>query len=165
LILAVFATAGFARGSQRLLYLEAQAVAWYDFHYDGFRYYSADPMDAMQKPSIGFDFIQRLSGTGGDWGMLAVQSRLSYDDTRSNNNEPQLYNAYLKVKPGFGDVWIGHNKPAFGLSSYLDNHGTLLQPFSMAGLEGYSLIGELGITGILIGATCRPRQHSDRECP
>ncbi|MCU0606203.1 MAG: hypothetical protein MUF78_01960 [Candidatus Edwardsbacteria bacterium] len=65
--------------------------------------------------------------------MFAVQARLAYDKDRNGNIEPQLYNAFLKVKPGFGDVWIGHNKPAFGLSMSLDNHGTLLQPLSMYG--------------------------------
>lgn len=92
-----------------------------------------DQMDVMQKPSLGFDYIQRLSGAGGDWGMLAVQARLAYDSTVKRDVEPQLYNAYLKLKPGFGDIWIGHNKSAFGLASYLDNHGTLLQPLSMYG--------------------------------
>jgi hypothetical protein len=99
-------------------------------------WYSHDPMEAMQKPSLGFDYIQRLSGTGGDWGMLALQVRAAYDTGYKHDIEPQLYNAYLKLKPGFGDLWIGHNKPAFGLSSYLDNHGTLLQPLSMYGI-GY----------------------------
>jgi hypothetical protein len=95
-----------------------------------------DQMDVMQKPSLGFDYIQRFSSAGGDWGMLAVQARLAYDPTVRHDAEPQLYNAYLKIKPGFGDIWLGHNKPAFGLSSTIDNHGTLLQPLSMYGF-GY----------------------------
>jgi len=134
LILALAAPASFA--SQRLLYLEAQAVAGYSFHDNEVVWYSMDQMDAMQKPSIGFDFLHRLSGESGDWGLLAIQARLAYDSTYKYNIEPQLYNAYLKLKPSFGDVWLGHNKPAFGLASNLDNHGTLLQPLSMYGF-GY----------------------------
>jgi hypothetical protein len=135
LILAVFATAGFAFGSQRLFYLEAQAVGGYSHTPVGNEiiWYSMAPDDPMQKPSLGFDLLQRFSGDGGDWGMLAVQARLAYDSTAKHNVEPQLYNAYFKIKTGPGDFWLGHNKPAFGLSSTLDNHGTLLQPLSMYG--------------------------------
>jgi len=134
-ILAIITMAGFSFGAKQLVYLEAQAVAGFPLSVDdrSIRWYSMDQMDVMQKPSLGFDYLWRLSGAGGDWGMLAVQARLAYDPTAKHDLEPQLYNAYLKVKPGFGDIWIGHNKPAFGLSSYLDNHGTLLQPLSMYG--------------------------------
>jgi len=127
--------AGSCPASSRLFYLEAQALAQFPFSGDdrSIQWYSMDQMDVMQKPSLGFDYIQRFSGAGGDWGMLAVQARLAYDSAAKHDVEPQLYNAYLKVKPGFGDIWLGHNKPAFGLSSYLDNHGTLLQPLSMYG--------------------------------
>lgn len=124
--------------SSRLFYLEAQAVGGYSHTPAGNEiiWYSMNAEEVMQKPSLGFDYIQRLSGSGGDWGMLAVQARLAYDSTAKHDLEPQMYNAFLKLKPGFGDIWIGHNKPAFGLSSYLDNHGTLLQPLSMYGF-GY----------------------------
>ena len=128
-----------ALGDNRLLYAEAQLVGQYNFQSyvrpgdNRFRWYSMDQMDVMQKPSIGFDLVQRLSTETGDWGLLAVQARFAYDSTRNGNIEPQLYNAFLKVKPGFGDIWIGHNKPAFGLTMSLDNHGTLLQPLSMYG--------------------------------
>jgi hypothetical protein len=129
--------AGSCLASSRLLYLEAQAVAGFPLSGDdrSVRWYSMKQMDVMQKPSVGFDLVQRLSSENGDWGMLAVQARLAYDSTVKNDVEPQLYNAYLKLKPGLGDIWIGHNKPAFGLASYLDNHGTLLQPML---IEGYS---------------------------
>jgi hypothetical protein len=146
-VIIVALAAGSCLASSRLLYLEAQAVGGYNFAEYNRRvhWYSMDQMDVMQKPSLGFDCIQRFSGAGGDWGMLAVQARLAYDPTVKHDVEPQLYNAYLKVKPGFGDIWLGHNKPAFGLASYLDNHGTLLQPLSMAGLEGYSFDRDWGI--------------------
>ncbi len=134
LVLALVGPSAFA--SQRLLYVEAQAVGGYLFREGKVRWYSMHQMDVMQKPSIGFDLLQRLSSRTGDWGALAVQARLAYDETRAGDAEPQLYNAYLKLKTGFGDIWIGHNKPAFGLSSVMDNHGALLQPLSMYGF-GY----------------------------
>jgi hypothetical protein len=138
--LAIVMMANAASGDSRLLYAEAQAVASYSFYrhphpdyLQEFGWYSMDQMDVMQKPSIGFDLVQRLSTETGDWGLLAVQARLAYDSTRNGGVEPQLYNAFLKVKPGSGDLWLGHNKPAFGLAMSLDNHGTLLQPLSMYG--------------------------------
>lgn len=131
--LAILVMANAAWADSRLLYAEAQLVAGHSFDGRPVRWYSMDQMDVMQKPSLGFDLVQRLSSETGDWGMFAVQARLAYDRTRNGHVEPQLYNAYLKVKPAFGDVWIGHNKPAFGLAMSLDNHGTLLQPLSMYG--------------------------------
>ena len=50
--------------------------------------------------------------------------------------EPQIYNAYLKVKTPGPYVWVGHNRPAFGLSSYFDSHGLLLRTLAMEGF-GY----------------------------
>jgi hypothetical protein len=134
--LAILGMANAAWADSRLLFAEAQLVAGYDFENLApyrLQFYSMDQMDVMQKPSVGFDLVQRLSSETGDWGLFAVQARLAYDSTHNGNVEPQLYNAFLKVKPGFGDVWIGHNKPAFGLAMSLDNHGTLLQPLSMQG--------------------------------
>jgi hypothetical protein len=127
--------AGSCLASSRLLYVEAQAVGGYSHTPIGNEiiWYSMATDDPMQKPSLGFDLLQRFSGKGGDWGALSVQARLALDTAHNGNVEPQLYNAYLKLKPGAGDIWLGHSRPAFGLSSYLDNHGTLLQPLSMYG--------------------------------
>jgi hypothetical protein len=86
----------------------------------------------MQRSSLGVDYIQRLSSDNGDWGQAALQARLPYDGLGAV--QPQVYNAYLKGKFSFGDLWIGHDRPAFGLSSYLDTHGTLLQTLAMEGL-------------------------------
>lgn len=137
--LAIVTMANAAYGDSRLLYAEAQLVGQYSFQShirpgdERFRWYSMDQMDVMQKPSIGFDLVQRLSTETGDWGLFAVQARFAYDKYHNGYVEPQLYNAFLKIKPGFGDVWVGHSKPAFGLAMSLDNHGTLLQPLSMHG--------------------------------
>jgi len=131
--LAILGMASAAWADSRLLFAEAQLVGGHSFDGRPIRWYSMDQMDVMQKPSVGFDLVQRLSTETGDWGMFAIQARLAYDSTRNGNIELQLYNAFLKVKPAFGDVWVGHNKPAFGLAMSLDNHGTLLQPLSMQG--------------------------------
>jgi hypothetical protein len=120
-----------ARGAESLLYLEAQGVGGYSGQSGQAIGYSMDPDDVMQRSSLGVDYLQRLSSENGDWGIGALQARLAYDGV--GRVQPQLYNAYLKGKFSFGDVWIGHDRPAFGLSSYLDTHGTLLQTLAMEG--------------------------------
>lgn len=130
--------------SSRLLYIEAQGVASAVKGEHSVQYYSQLADDAMQKPSIGFDYVQKLSGEYGDWGALALQARLSYDQSGDHRVEPQLYNAYFKYKSPVTDVWLGHYRPAFGISSYLDNHGTLFQPLSMYGF-GYDRDWGIGL--------------------
>jgi hypothetical protein len=115
-----------------LLYLEAQGVAGYSGDSNDVSYYSHMPEDVMQKPSLGFDFLKRFSDSYGDFGAFALQYRLAYDDF-DDNLESQVYNAYFKYKAGWSDLWIGHNRTAMGLSSYLDSHALLLQPLPMNG--------------------------------
>jgi hypothetical protein len=88
--------------------------------------------DVMQKPSAGMDFLKRFSGEHGDFGAFALQYRLAYDD-EEDRLQSQVYNAFFKYKAGWSDIWMGHNRPAMGLSSYLDSHGVLLQPLTMNG--------------------------------
>ncbi len=114
----------FAQSS--LFYLEAQAVGGYSSAAREAIYYSMMPLDAMQKPSVGFDWLARLSGEGGDYGVIGVQARLAYNHEPDREVQLQLYNAWFKYKAGFADVWIGHDRPALGLSSYFDTHGLLL---------------------------------------
>lgn len=134
LLLPGFMTAALASSS--LLFLEGQLVGGYSSAEDGFIPYSMTQDDVMQKPSVGFDFIQRFSSETGDFASMALQGRLAYDPTYAKYIEPQLYNAYMKAKfPGV-DVWAGHSRPAFGLSSYLDSHGLLLHTLAMMGF-GY----------------------------
>jgi hypothetical protein len=122
-----------ACASSRLLYFEAQGVAGYSDNEDDIIFHSASAEDVMQKSSVGFDFIQRLSGETGDYGMIAVQGRLAYDPDAEDELEPQLYNAYYKHKAGWADFWAGHNRPALGLSSVLDSHALLLPTLTMEG--------------------------------
>ena len=122
-----------AFASSRLLYFEAQGVAGYSDKEDSVIWHSESAEDVMQKSSVGFDFIQRLSGERGDFGMIAVQARLAYDPDAEDEIEPQLYNAYYKHKAGWADVWAGHSRPALGLSSVLDSHALLLPTLAMHG--------------------------------
>jgi hypothetical protein len=125
-----------ACAENRLLYFEAQGVTGYSDTKDGIIFHSERREDVMQKSSIGFDFIQRLSGETGDFGMIAVQGRLAYDPDAEDEVEPQLYNAYCKYKAGWSDLWLGHSRPALGLSSVLDSHALLLPTLAMDGF-GY----------------------------
>jgi len=122
----------YSYASSYLLFLEAQGVIGYSSQPDKAIWYSKTEEDVMQKPSLGFDYIQKFSGETGDFGQLAIQARLAYDEY-DENLEPQLYNAYFKYKYRGSDLWIGHNRPAMGLSSYFDSHGLLLNTLAMNG--------------------------------
>jgi hypothetical protein len=131
LIIAAAAPPLFAQSS--LLYLEAQGVAGWSSAERKLVAFSMDRAEVMQKPGLGFDYVQRFSRDAGDWAVLAVQGRVVFNAAQTPTFETQLYNAYLKLKTGVADIWLGHNKPKFGLSSVLDNHASLLQPLSMMG--------------------------------
>lgn len=137
LALSLVCAADSAFAGNYLLYLEAQGVAGYSSQANQPVYYSMDPMDVMQKPGVGFDYLQRFSGEKGDWGALAIQGRAVYsgafDEDSHDELQLQLYNAYFKYKAGVADLWLGHNRIPFGLGSYLDSHALLLQPLAMRG--------------------------------
>src|SRR3989337_4221160 len=135
-LLLLFLT-GIAQASDHLLYFEAQGIAGYSSAIDKTIYYSMDPDAEMQKPSLGFDYIKRFSGESGDIATLALQGRLALTVEESKYKvEPQVYNAYVKMKTPGPYVWVGHNRPAFGLSSYFDSHGQLLRTLAIQGF-GY----------------------------
>ena len=145
-ILAALLAAPSLKASGYLLYFELQGVAGYSSAAKKAVFSSMDDMEAMQKPSLGFDYVQRFSGASGDVAVLAVQGRLAFNAAEGSDRrvEPQLYNAYLKLKAGFADIWIGHNRPKFGLAAFYDTHGHLLQPLSMHGF-GFDRDWGLGI--------------------
>lgn len=122
-----------AFSSNYLFFLEAQGIAGYVTSARKFIFYSIDPMEAMQKPSLGFDLIYRYSGGTRDVATLAIQARLALNAEGKKTLEPQLYNAYVRLKTRAADIWVGHNRPKFGLASSLDSHALLLQPLSMNG--------------------------------
>jgi hypothetical protein len=148
-ILILLVSASNAFGRSYLLYLEAQGVGGYSTKGDEAIYYSMNPLDAMQKPGLGVDYLQRFSSETGDWGSFALQMRLAYNEayrtTGENEFRLQFYNAFFKYKAGFADLWIGHNRIAFGLASYLDSHALLLQPLAMYGY-GYDRDWGIGAT-------------------
>jgi hypothetical protein len=127
-----------ADASSSLFYLEAQGVGGYSSAEKKGIFYSMHQDDAMQKPSIGVDYLQKISGETGDIATMAVQMRAAFDPTKKNDGylEPQVYNAYVKFKTPVFDIWVGHDRPALGLSSYFDSHGLLLPTLAMEGF-GY----------------------------
>ncbi len=125
-------------GDSQLLYFEAQGVAGYTSLRNTAIYYSMNADAEMQKPGIGFDYLRRFSGEGGDRGSAALQGRLALvvDDEGSKRLEPQAYNAWVKAKTAWTDIWIGHNRPALGLGSYFDSHALILRTLPIQGF-GY----------------------------
>jgi hypothetical protein len=119
--------------SSYLFYLEAQGLAGYSSATHKAVFYSSSPEEAMQKPSLGFDYVQRFSDEYGDRGVLSLQFRLTANIEGGPTLEAQVYNGFLKLKLGLLDLWAGHNRPRFGLSAGIDNHGLLLQALSMNG--------------------------------
>ena len=132
LLFEALAAAGL-RAQSSLFFLELQAVGAYSTSSRAFEFFSLMPRDVMQKPSFGFDFVKRFSGRSRDIGVLAVQARLAYDEEGDHPLQPQLYNAYFRLKAGFADIWAGHSRPALGLSYALDNHSLLLPAPAMLG--------------------------------
>jgi hypothetical protein len=140
-VLALFSAAPlFAQGT--LFYLELQAVAAYSTAAKAVQLYSQMPDEVMQKPGLGFDFVQRLSGKTRDWGVLAVQARVAYNQEGDDRFEAQVYNAYLRLKAGFADLWAGHNRPALGLDYALDSHALL---FPAPAMMGYGFDRDWGV--------------------
>ncbi len=145
-IIPLFLYLSFAGGAQaegsHLLYFEAQGIAGYSSEIHKGIFYSQNPDAERQKPSVGFDYIKRFSGESGDIATFAFQARMALvvdwqnEDKDTVRLEPQVYNAYLKVKTPGPYVWVGHNRPAFGLSSYFDSHGLLLRTLAVEGF-GY----------------------------
>ncbi len=133
-----------AFASNYLFYLEGQSVIGYSTKQKKTIFYSLSQEDVMQKPSVGFDYLRRLSGETRDYGTLAIQARLAYNGEVDKKFEPQLYNAYIKYKTGLADIWLGHNRPALGLSSYLDSHTQLFPTLAMQGF-GYERDWGLGL--------------------
>ncbi len=116
--------------NDKLFFWEAQMVGAYDFADQEIALYSHHPHHAMQKPSLGFDYVQRLGVENRDWGLIAIQYRVAYQESQEPRFASQLYNAYIKLKTNPLDVWIGSNKPALGLNQNLDNHAALLADMS-----------------------------------
>ncbi|MHB8094299.1 MAG: hypothetical protein ACYDH0_05085 [Candidatus Aminicenantales bacterium] len=128
-----WASAAGLEAQSRLFYLELQGVAGWSTGDQKIIFHSMSADEVMQKSSLGFDYVLKLSGKTRDIGTLAVQARLAYDPDGSPKAEVQLYNAYFKYKAGFADIWVGHSRPALGLSASLDSHALILPTLAMLG--------------------------------
>lgn len=118
-----------------LFYLEIQAVGSYLPETGEFLPYSHHEHDAMQKPSVGFDYLYRFGSQSRDLGYLSLQSRLAYDEYYDSKLKLQIYNAFVNFKTRSFDLWLGHNKPALGLPKLMDNHALLLEDNSMSAMN------------------------------
>ncbi len=121
------------QASSRLLYLELQGVAGYDLSSSRVIHHSLGPEEAMQKSSLGFDYLEKIASETADIATLAVQGRLAWDPDRTSPLDPQLYNGTLKVKTPWLDAWVGHDRPALGSGAYFDSHALLLPAPAMLG--------------------------------
>jgi hypothetical protein len=138
-LLLPFAPGPARAGDGQLLYFEAQGIAGYSRDANRLVAYSMEPDAEMQRPSLGFDWLNRFRGESGDVGSAALQFRLAYkrtDPTLVERVEPQVYNAWVKAKTPWADVWVGHNRPALGLGSWFDSHGLILRTLPIQGF-GY----------------------------
>ena len=133
LLLLLSGSAGTVHAASTLIYFEAQGIAGYSSELNNAVFYSMDKGQAMQKPSIGVDFLHKFSTETRDIASLAFQGRVSYDAEEKFYIEPQVYNAYINFKIPYVNLWVGHNRTAFGLASYMDSHGLLMPPLSMMG--------------------------------
>ncbi|MDR2400157.1 MAG: hypothetical protein LBD73_00720 [Deferribacteraceae bacterium] len=134
----------YAYASESLFFLEAQGIIGYSSLEDKIVYRSSENIyEPMQKNSVGFDYIRKISSDNGEFGTFALQTRLAYN-ADEDKPEYQIYNAFLKLKSSVADVWIGHNRTAFGLASYTDTHSELLMPLTAYGY-GYERDWGLGL--------------------
>ena len=124
LCICLLALTGTALASDHLLYFEGQEIFGYSSALRQTIAYSRHPDAEMQKPSLGFDYLQRFSGESGDVATIALQARLAVtrvDPLPGYKSDPslpsykedgfkselQIYNAYLKVKTPWTYVWAG----------------------------------------------------------
>jgi hypothetical protein len=134
LALVLFANCAIATAQNGLFFAEMQGIYGYSSAMEKPIIYNFMPKDAMQKPSMGFDWLQRFSNSERDFAIMSLQFRLAYNISEQTPFEPQLYNAWLKYKSAVGDFAVGHLKPASGLSYTLDNHALILPDMTMYNL-------------------------------
>lgn len=175
LIYIVLSTAGVGLAATQgasLYNWEAQAIAGY---HDGLT-----AQGLPQVNSIGGIYFQKFAGSGGDWGALNLQFDLAWMGSTLDVPHPlgtslsinymdrpllfRLHQADFELKRlgMFTTLWVGHNRPAFGLNPVLDTHGTTWHSFAMQNLGveedwGVGGNGYLGSTDYRFSVTT----HSD----
>jgi hypothetical protein len=147
-LVALVPAAAFAQGSS-IFSAEVSAIGGYSDP-DGWTMDGA----GSQTNSIGFEYLRKFSGDRGDFLTFDLQTRLSYDPSRPDD-EPwavEIHNAWVEHKLGLGsNVRAGHFEPAYGLERALDTHGTLLQTLigEDVGFKHDWGVGYRGILGAL----------------
>lgn len=134
LVLVLWLAIGAITAQSHLVTLEGQLAGSYNSLDSELNPWTHHPHEVMQKPSVGLDYTGRLGSPHRSIANLALQLRLAWDENADSNLGLHIYNAYLKLKGRNYDLWLGHNKPAFGLNQGLDNHALLLPDNSMSGL-------------------------------
>jgi hypothetical protein len=148
-VLVALALPGAAARGSSIFSVEMSALAGYS-DADG---WTADGAGG-QTNSVGFEYLAKLSGDRGDFLTFDLQTRLSYDPMRPDD-EPwavEVHNAWVEHRLGLGsNVRAGHFEPAFGLERALDTHGTLLQTLigDDVGFKHDWGVGYRGILGAL----------------
>jgi len=145
---------------ESLSYFEANITGGYSSSL-GWKTFSSQSMDVMQKTSAGFEDFRRFSGDAGDFLVTDLQCRLAYDNIdQTKPLEFQVYNAYLRFKKIFfgSDLWAGHFKVPFGNAWLLDDHSHLLYSLQMQSLGfdrdwGAGVIGSTRIMDYALGVT------------
>ena len=100
----------------------------------------------MQKPSIGLDYVQRLSGETGDYATLALQLRLAYNQPYQELDQDKSSYSFIMLFSNTrqGSLIFGLATTAWllALASYFDSHAQLLQPLIM---QGYGFDRDWGV--------------------
>jgi len=82
IIVCILFQSAVAEAADHLLYLEGQGYSAILSALRKTILYSMNPDAEMQKPSLGFDYLQRFSGDTGDVATLAIQCRLALTQPR-----------------------------------------------------------------------------------
>jgi hypothetical protein len=170
LLLVAIAPAG--AQSAELVTWEVQAITGYH-----------DGLTAQKLPQlndIGGSYFQKFAGKSGDWAALNLQYDIAWTGSTVDvpqplgtslltryNMRPLLFRLHqadfeLKRLGAFTTLWVGHNRPAFGLNPVIDTHGTTWHTLVMQNLGveedwGVGGNGYLGSTDYRFSVTT----HSD----
>ena len=101
-------------------------------------FYSMNREDVMQKPSLGFDYLERFARR------IRRHRRdrppgaaPPLDGTQPYSTRTSALQCLSEVEARpFADIWVGHSRPAIRAFLVFDNHALLLQPLAMMGF-GY----------------------------
>lgn len=113
-----------------------------------------------QRPAVGIEWFETVSGDYGDIVVFDIQARLSHDPHGPGHRGLglEIHNAWADLRLGLGRaIRAGHFSPAFGLEPDVDTHGKLLQTLAGRdvgfkkdwGLAWRGVAGEADVTASL----------------